>query len=104
MDGIKKIPHPEEAAKQLSRRTHSADPVDREFPYTLFRGGEGDLIWYVNFHPLSHDRDVRRVDGLHSDDVIAAIDVMNLAADPGGEIAQQVEPRAADVLDGDIPF
>jgi hypothetical protein len=24
-DGIKKIPHPEEAAKQLSRRTHCAD-------------------------------------------------------------------------------
>jgi hypothetical protein len=28
-DGIKKIPHPEEAAKQLSRRTHAADPVNR---------------------------------------------------------------------------
>src|ERR1700751_5835019 len=30
-DSIKKIPHPEEAAKQLSRRTHFADP--------------GNLIW-----------------------------------------------------------
>jgi hypothetical protein len=39
-DGIKKIPHPEEAAKQLSRRTHGADPADREFPYSLFRGGD----------------------------------------------------------------
>jgi hypothetical protein len=36
-DGIKKIPHPEEAAKQLSRRTHGAGPADREFPYSRLR-------------------------------------------------------------------
>jgi hypothetical protein len=34
-DSIKKIPHPEEAAKQLSRRTHGADPADRQFPDSL---------------------------------------------------------------------
>jgi hypothetical protein len=28
-DGIKKIPHPEEAAKRPSRRTHRADPANR---------------------------------------------------------------------------
>jgi hypothetical protein len=33
--GIKKIPHPEEAAKRPSRRTHSADPGNRRFPDTL---------------------------------------------------------------------
>jgi hypothetical protein len=27
IDGIKKIPHPEEAAERLSRRTHRADPA-----------------------------------------------------------------------------
>jgi len=27
--------HPEEAAKQLSRRTHGADPADRQFPDSL---------------------------------------------------------------------
>src|SRR3981189_3508352 len=27
IDGIKKIPHPEEAAKRPSRRTHRADPA-----------------------------------------------------------------------------
>jgi hypothetical protein len=36
-DGIEKIPHPEEAAEQLSRRTQGADPADRRFPYTRFR-------------------------------------------------------------------
>ena len=29
---LRKIPHPEEAAKQLSRRTHGADPADPRFP------------------------------------------------------------------------
>jgi hypothetical protein len=27
-DGIKKRPHPEEAAQRLSRRTHGADPIE----------------------------------------------------------------------------
>ena len=39
-DSIKKIPHPEEAAKQLSRRTHGADPGGRRFPDSLLRGGD----------------------------------------------------------------
>src|SRR5713226_4135319 len=34
-DGIKRIPHPEEAAKQLSRRTHRTDPADLQFFHTL---------------------------------------------------------------------
>jgi hypothetical protein len=39
-DGIKKIPHPEEAAKELSRRTHCADPAVQFF-HTRFRGHDG---------------------------------------------------------------
>jgi hypothetical protein len=42
-DGIKKTPHPEEAAKQLSRRTHCANPADLQFFHTLFRGND-DLL------------------------------------------------------------
>jgi len=30
-DGIRKIPHPEEAAEQLSRRTRGADPANLAF-------------------------------------------------------------------------
>jgi hypothetical protein len=37
---LRKLPHPEEAAKQLSRRTHGDDPADRRFPDTLFRAGD----------------------------------------------------------------
>jgi hypothetical protein len=37
-DGIKKCPHPEEAAQRLSRRTHCADPAARQFFHKL-RGG-----------------------------------------------------------------
>jgi hypothetical protein len=36
-DGIEKIPHPEEAAKRPSRRTHGADPANRRFPDSLLR-------------------------------------------------------------------
>src|ERR1700676_1347791 len=50
----------------------------------------------------SHHRDVGRVDGLHADDVIAAIDMGDLAADPRRQIAQQVDPGAADILDRHI--
>jgi hypothetical protein len=39
-DIIEKIPHPEEAAKQLSRRTHGANPASRQFPDSLSRGGD----------------------------------------------------------------
>src|SRR5713101_9528452 len=37
-DDIKKIPHPEEAAKRLSRRTHRADPAQFQFFHTLESG------------------------------------------------------------------
>src|SRR5207244_6393646 len=50
----------------------------------------------------SHERDIGRVDRLHADDVMAAIDTTDLAADPGRQIAQQIEPGAADVLDRDV--
>jgi hypothetical protein len=36
---LRKTPHPEEAAKQLSRRTHGADPADRQFPDSLEKPG-----------------------------------------------------------------
>jgi hypothetical protein len=39
-DGIEKIAHPEEAAKQLSRRMHGGDPADRRFLYNLFPPGQ----------------------------------------------------------------
>src|SRR5215469_5958009 len=50
----------------------------------------------------SDHRDVRRVDGLHTDDVIAAIDMMHFAADPGRKIAQQIETGTANILGRDI--
>src|SRR5229473_6252647 len=40
---------------------------------------------------VSDDRNVGRVDRLHADDVIAAIDVMNLAADTGGKPAEEID-------------
>lgn len=46
-DGIKKIPHPEEAAKQLSRRTHAADPAQSQFLTRSFARddeGSGDTV------------------------------------------------------------
>ena len=35
----------------------------------------------------------RRVDGQHADDVVAAVDVVDLAGDAGAEVAQQIEAR-----------
>ena len=35
----------------------------------------------------SHHRDIGGVDGLHADDVVAAIDMMHLAGNPGRQIA-----------------
>src|SRR5207302_10689462 len=52
--------------------------------------------------PRSHHRDVGSVDRFHADDVIAAIDMMDFAADTGGEVAQQIKAGAADILDGDV--
>src|SRR4051794_19624008 len=42
---------------------------------------------------------VRRVLGLHPDDIVAGVDVVDLAGDSAGEVGQQVQPRAADVVD-----
>src|SRR5215472_14696269 len=50
----------------------------------------------------SGHRDVRRVDGLHPDDVIAAVDMMHFAADPSRKIAQEIQPGATDIFDRDI--
>ena len=52
---------------------------------------------------LQHRPDLRhRIGAHHADDVIAAIDVMHLAGDALGQIAQQIEPGAADLLDRDV--
>src|SRR6185437_14048957 len=51
--------------------------------------------------PLN-DRDVRRVDRLHADDVIAAIDVMDLAGDARAQRAQQIKAGAADLFERDV--
>src|SRR5713101_8967784 len=40
VDGIGKVPHPEEAVKRPSRRTHGAHPADRQFVHRLFRGDD----------------------------------------------------------------
>src|ERR687898_2977857 len=56
------------------------------------RGGRGSPA-------PSHHRDVRGVDRLHADHVIAGIDVQDLAGGAGGQIAQEIQRRAADVLD-----
>src|SRR5712692_8324828 len=45
---------------------------------------------------LDH-RNIGGVGAFHADDVIPAIDVMNLAGDPGRQIAQQINPGAADI-------
>src|SRR5436305_14115975 len=50
---------------------------------------------------LSDDRDVRRVNRPHANDVIPAIDMVDLATDAGGQNAQQVNAGAADILDRD---
>ena len=48
------------------------------------------------------DRDVGRGGVLHADDMVAAIDMVHLAGDAGGEVGQQVDAGAADLLDGDV--
>src|SRR5713101_965028 len=41
VDGIGKVPHPEEAVKRPSRRTHGAHPADCQFFHTLESGNPG---------------------------------------------------------------
>src|ERR1044072_8630322 len=48
------------------------------------------------------DRDVWGVGALHANDMVAAIDVMHLAGDPGRQIAKQVNAGPADLLDRDV--
>src|SRR5690606_13529712 len=45
--------------------------------------------------------DVRRIHRLHADDVVAGIDVVDLAGDAARQVGQKIEARAADLLDGD---
>src|SRR6266581_7460619 len=48
---------------------------------------------------LLADNDVGRLGVFHSDDVIAGIDVMNLARDGAREIAEEIHRSVADFLD-----
>src|SRR3546814_17283386 len=50
----------------------------------------------------SGKRDIRRVFLLHADGVIARVDMVGFAGDAASEIAQQIERRAADVVDRDV--
>src|SRR5262245_49248184 len=52
---------------------------------------------------LFADNDVGRVGMLHSDDVIAGIDVMNLTRDAAREIAEEIHRGVADFLDRHTP-
>ena len=38
----------------------------------------------------------------HSDDVVAAIDMMDLAGDTSAEIAEKIHTSAAHLVDGDV--
>ena len=51
---------------------------------------------------VSGKRDVGRVLLLHPDHVIPRVDMVDLAGHAAGEIAEQVKPRPADVLDGHV--
>src|ERR1700746_291565 len=50
----------------------------------------------------SHDRNVGRVGALHANHMIPAIDMVDFATDPRRQIAQQIKPGAADILDRDV--
>ena len=54
IDNIEEISHPEEAAKQLSRRTHNGIPADRRFPYTLGKPGPTALGARTVHRSVSH--------------------------------------------------
>src|SRR5580700_2763682 len=47
-------------------------------------------------------RDIRRVRPLHAEDVIAGIDVVDLAGDAARKVGQEIERAVADLLDGDV--
>src|SRR6266568_7774714 len=50
---------------------------------------------------LLADDDVGGVGMLHADDVVAGIDVMDLAGDPAREVGEEVDRGVANLLDGD---
>src|SRR6266446_8884861 len=52
---------------------------------------------------LFADNDVGRVGMLHSDDMIAGIDMMNLTRDAAREIAEEIHRGVADFLDRHAP-
>ena len=83
-------------------RRHAVDDDADRRPVALAPGGEAEQRAEASCRPSarrSHDRDVGRVDPLHADDVIAAIDMVDLAGHAGRQIAQQIKPGAADILD-----
>ena len=59
IDSTKKISHPEEAAEQLSRRTHDADPLNRLFLDGLFPRVRRVGGRMANLHILSGQRPSR---------------------------------------------
>ncbi len=74
-------------------RRHAVDDDPDRRPVALAPSGEAkERAERIAGHRLHHG-DVRGIDGLHADDVIAAIDVVDLAADTGREIAQQIKRR-----------
>ncbi len=50
----------------------------------------------------SGKRDVRGVFLLHSDRVVARVDMVRFARHPARKVAQKIERRAAHVVDGDV--
>src|SRR5207247_11001283 len=52
VDGITGIAHPEEAAERLSRRTHGADPANRQFPDSLIYAE--DALYQMLLLRLNH--------------------------------------------------
>src|SRR5262249_4953172 len=62
-----------------------------------------DMASAADLEARQHLRELRsRVDREHADDVVAAVDVHHLAGRAAPELAQQVEARAADLLDRDV--
>src|SRR4029453_14187355 len=44
----------------------------------------------------------RRFGAQHADDVIAAVDVVDLAGNAGGQLAQEIKPGATHLVGGDV--
>src|SRR3984957_594586 len=63
-------------------------------PQVVTRNRWPKLLCDIGRASVVHHRDVGRLGVLHADDVVAAIDVVHLAGDAGGEVGQQVDRRA----------